>query len=86
VLHGCVPKKLLLYRSKYSHEFEESRGSGWTYETDPKHDWSTLIANKNIELQHLLGVYRKILNNARVNMIEGHGKVGGCLYIRLYFG
>ena len=34
VLRGCVPKKLLVYASKYSHEFEESRGFGWVYETD----------------------------------------------------
>ncbi|GJY94530.1 glutathione reductase, chloroplastic, partial [Tanacetum coccineum] len=28
VLRGCVPKKLLVYASKYSHEFEESAGFG----------------------------------------------------------
>lgn len=75
VLRGCVPKKLLVYASKYSHEFEESRGFGWTYETDPKHDWSTLIANKNTELQRLVGIYRNILNNAGVTLIEGRGKI-----------
>nr|AOR16602.1 glutathione reductase [Tripidium arundinaceum] len=75
VLRGCVPKKLLVYASKYSHEFEESRGFGWTYETDPKHDWNTLIANKNTELQRLVGIYRNILNNAGVTLIEGRGKI-----------
>ncbi|CAN6290575.1 unnamed protein product [Urochloa humidicola] len=75
VLRGCVPKKLLVYGSKYSHEFEESRGFGWTYETDPKHDWSTLIANKNTELQRLVGIYKNILNNAGVTLIEGRGKI-----------
>ncbi|CAL4929201.1 unnamed protein product [Urochloa decumbens] len=75
VLRGCVPKKLLVYGSKYSHEFEESRGFGWTYETDPKHDWSTLIANKNMELQRLVGIYKNILNNAGVTLIEGRGKI-----------
>jgi len=75
VLRGCVPKKLLVYGSKYSHEFEESRGFGWTYETDPKHDWNTLIANKNTELQRLVGIYRNILNNAGVTLIEGRGKI-----------
>ncbi|KAG2554574.1 glutathione reductase, chloroplastic-like [Panicum virgatum] len=75
VLRGCVPKKLLVYGSKYSHEFEESHGFGWTYETDPKHDWSTLIANKNTELQRLVGIYKNILNNAGVTLIEGRGKI-----------
>ncbi|XP_074579475.1 glutathione reductase, chloroplastic-like [Curcuma longa] len=75
VLRGCVPKKLLVYASNYSHEFEESHGFGWTYEADPKHDWSTLIANKNAELQRLTGIYKNILQNAGVALIEGRGKI-----------
>ncbi|MCE5166703.1 hypothetical protein HAX54_024531, partial [Datura stramonium] len=75
VLRGCVPKKLLVYASKYSHEFEESCGFGWNYEAEPKHDWSTLIANKNAELQRLTGIYKNILKNAGVTLIEGRGKV-----------
>ncbi|KAL5224320.1 hypothetical protein ABZP36_010959 [Zizania latifolia] len=88
VLRGCVPKKLLVYASKYSHEFEESHGFGWTYGTDPKHDWNTLITNKNLELQRLVGVQTNMLKNSGVNIIEGRGKivdphtvsVGGKLY------
>lgn len=76
VLRGCVPKKLLVYASNYSHDFEESRGFGWTYEVDPKHDWNTLMFNKNAELQRLTGIYKNILNNAGVTLIEGRGKVG----------
>ena len=76
VLYGCVPKKLLVYSSKYSHEFDESGGFGWKFETEPKHDWSTLMANKNAELQRLTGIYKNILNNAGVTLIEGRGKVG----------
>lgn len=75
MLRGCVPKKLLVYASKYSHEFEESHGFGWIYDTEPKHDRSTLIANKNAELQRLTGIYKNILKNAGVTLIEGRGKV-----------
>ncbi|CAH2064123.1 unnamed protein product [Thlaspi arvense] len=75
VLRGCVPKKLLVYASKYSHEFEDSHGFGWKYDTEPSHDWSTLIANKNAELQRLTGIYKNILNNANVKLIEGRGKI-----------
>ncbi|KAF5937446.1 hypothetical protein HYC85_024952 [Camellia sinensis] len=75
VLRGCVPKKLLVFASKYSHEFEESHGFGWKYETEPKHDWSTLMANKNAELQRLIGIYKNILKNAGVTLIEGRGKI-----------
>ncbi|TVU31056.1 hypothetical protein EJB05_22721, partial [Eragrostis curvula] len=77
VLRGCVPKKLLVHASKYSHEFEESRGFGWTYETDPKHDWTTLMTNKNLELQRLMGVQTNALKNSGVTIIEGRGKIVG---------
>ncbi|XP_062149586.1 glutathione reductase, chloroplastic [Alnus glutinosa] len=75
VLRGCVPKKLLVYASKYSHEFEESHGFGWKYDAEPKHDWSTLMSNKNAELQRLTGIYKNILTNAGVMLIEGRGKI-----------
>ncbi|XP_017977572.1 PREDICTED: glutathione reductase, chloroplastic [Theobroma cacao] len=75
VLRGCVPKKLMVYASKYSHEFDESNGFGWKYDAEPKHDWSTLMANKNAELQRLTGIYKNILNNAGVILIEGRGKI-----------
>eukprot|EP01018_Ginkgo_biloba_P034332 Gb_40951 [translate_table: standard] len=88
VLRGCVPKKLLVYASKFSHDFEDSGGFGWSYECEPKHDWSTLISNKNAELRRLTGVYKNVLNNAGVTLLEGRGKivdphtveVGGKLY------
>lgn len=73
-----MPKKLLVYSSKYSHEFEESNGFGWKYDSDPQHDWSTLMANKNAEIHRLTGIYKNILNNSGVKLIEGRGKVGGC--------
>ncbi|KAL6271528.1 hypothetical protein ACE6H2_028439 [Prunus campanulata] len=75
VLRGCVPKKLLVYASQFAHEFEESNGFGWRYETEPKHDWSTLMANKNAELQRLTGIYKNVLKNAGVALIEGRGKI-----------
>lgn len=75
VLRGCVPKKLLVYGSKYSHEFEESKGFGWSFDSEPKHDWSTMIAQKNAELRRLVGVYKNILSNAGVTLMEGRGKV-----------
>ncbi|KAL5702082.1 glutathione-disulfide reductase [Ranunculus cassubicifolius] len=88
VLRGCVPKKLLVYASKYSHDLEESGGFGWKIESNPTHDWSTLMANKNAELQRLTGIYKNILKNANVKLIQGRGKivdphtvdVGGKLY------
>jgi glutathione reductase (NADPH) len=28
VIRGCVPKKLLVYASRYAHEFEDAKGYG----------------------------------------------------------
>jgi glutathione reductase (NADPH) len=57
VIRGCVPKKLFVYASQYSEHFEDAAGYGWTV---PKagFDWPTLIANKDLEIARLEGVYR----------------------------
>src|SRR5881296_667013 len=46
VIRGCVPKKLLVYASRFSLDFEAAAGFGWTVPT-PSFDWPTLIANKD---------------------------------------
>src|SRR3954467_13500008 len=49
VIRGCVPKKLLVYGSKYAHEFEDRGAYGWA-EGEPKHSWATLRDNVNKEV------------------------------------
>src|SRR5882757_7622754 len=56
VIRGCVPKKLLVYASRFSHEFEDAAGFGWTVPT-PVFDWPTLIANKDREIARLEAAY-----------------------------
>jgi len=75
VLRGCVPKKLLVYASSFSHDFDSSQGFGWSYDTEPVHDWKTLISNKNVELKRLTGVYKSLLQKSNVTLLEGRGKV-----------
>lgn len=69
VIRGCVPKKLLVYASRYSEAFEDARGFGWSVE-EPSFDWPTLIAAKDKEINRLEGLYRKGLENAGVNIFE----------------
>lgn len=45
VLRGCVPKKLLVYGSRYAHDFEDARGFGWTV-GETAMDWPRLIVAK----------------------------------------
>src|ERR1700756_3709329 len=46
VIRGCVPKKLLVYASRFAEEFEDAAGYGWTL-AERTFDWPTLIANKD---------------------------------------
>lgn len=44
---GCVPKKLLVYASHFSEDFENAKSFGWDIsKTD--FDWPTLIKNKKL--------------------------------------
>lgn len=73
---GCVPKKLLVYGAHFSEDFEQAEGFGWT--VGERHfDWPTLIANKNREIERLNGIYRNLLANSGVKVLEGHARVTG---------
>ena len=71
---GCVPKKLLVYGSHFSDDFEQAQGFGWST-GNPHFDWATLIANKNREIQRLNDIYRKLLVNSGVTLLEGHARL-----------
>jgi glutathione reductase (NADPH) len=71
---GCIPKKLLVYASHYSDDFEDAVGFGWSV-GDKRVDWEKLISRKNKEIERLNGVYRKLLENAGVRIIEGRAEV-----------
>lgn len=71
---GCIPKKLLLYAANFSEAFEDAAGFGWT--VGQRHfDWSTLIQNKNKEIQRLNQLYENLLKKAGVILINGRARV-----------
>ena len=65
-LRGCVPKKLLVYASRFSHEFEDAAGYGWTV-GEPSFDWPTLIANKDREIARLEAAYIATLERSKAD-------------------
>ena len=69
VIRGCVPKKLLVYASRFADEFEDAAGYGWTLQ-EPKFDWPTLIANKDKEIARLEAAYMSNLERAKVNVVK----------------
>jgi glutathione reductase (NADPH) len=88
---GCIPKKLLVYASHFSEEFENAEGFGWSV-GERTVDWAKLIANKDKEIARLNGVYRKLLENSGVTLLDGHAEfvdphtveVGGKKYTARY--
>ncbi|MDD1016787.1 glutathione-disulfide reductase [Pseudomonas rubra] len=73
---GCVPKKLLVYGAHFADDFEQAAGFGWSLE-DAQFDWGQLIVNKNREIERLNGIYRNLLVNSGVTLLEGHAKLTG---------
>jgi glutathione reductase (NADPH) len=71
---GCVPKKLLVYGSHFADDFEQAEGFGWTA-GKAQFDWEKLITNKNREIERLNGIYRKLLINSGVTLLEGHARL-----------
>lgn len=71
---GCIPKKLLVYAAHYADDFEDAAGYGWTV-GERRMDWAQLLANKDKEIRRLNNVYRKILGDAGVTLMEGHAEV-----------
>ena len=71
---GCVPKKLYVYASEFSHSFEDARGFGWD-STMPEFDWSTLRDNKKAEIARLNGIYDNLLANSGADLVNGRASI-----------
>ncbi len=74
VIRGCVPKKLLMYGSKFAHEFEDAAAYGWTV-PEPSHSWATLRDNVNREVDRLNALYLRLLDGAGVKLHMGRGRL-----------
>jgi glutathione reductase (NADPH) len=82
VIRGCVPKKLLVYASRFSHEFEDAAGFGWSLSA-PTFDWQTLIANKDKEISRLEAAYAANLEKAGVTIVKSRAVMEDSHTIRL---
>lgn len=72
VIRGCIPKKLFVYASQFSEEFEDAAGFGWTV---PKAEfsWSRLMQAKDKEIDRLNGIYIRNLEGAGAEIIQSRG-------------
>ncbi|MBM3490277.1 MAG: glutathione-disulfide reductase [Alphaproteobacteria bacterium] len=74
VIRGCIPKKLFVYASRFAPEFADAAAYGWTL-GETRFDWPTLLANKDREIERLSGIYRRLLANAGVELIEARARL-----------
>jgi glutathione reductase (NADPH) len=74
VIRGCVPKKLLVYASRFRDDFEDAAGFGWTVGST-RFDWPTLIANKDTEIARLEAAYRRTVGNAGATSFDTRATV-----------
>jgi glutathione reductase (NADPH) len=85
VIRGCVPKKLLVYASRFQAEFEDAAGFGWTLQ-NASFDWTTLIANKDREIARLEAAYGATLAKAGVKVVKSRAALRDAHTIELADG
>ncbi|MBW4522596.1 MAG: glutathione-disulfide reductase [Scytolyngbya sp. HA4215-MV1] len=74
VNRGCVPKKLMVYASRFPDVFQDAQGYGWS-ETHATLDWQQMISKVNAEVTRLNGVYERMLDTSNVQVIQGRAQL-----------
>jgi len=75
---GCVPKKLMVFASRYPGSIAEAKGYGWDGAQSGTFSWETFMEAKNKEISRLNNVYTEfVLKKAGVEICEGIGKLNG---------
>ena len=85
VIRGCVPKKLLVYASRFSDEFEDAAGYGWSV-PEPTFHWPALIANKDREIARLEAAYTNTLERFDVTLIKSRAALEDAHTVRMATG
>ena len=69
---GCVPKKLFVYAAHFREDFKDAEGFGWAPipRQAIRHDWPTLIRNKNAEIARLNAAYRRLIEGASARIFD----------------
>jgi glutathione reductase (NADPH) len=73
VNRGCIPKKLMVYASHFPELFTDAEGYGWSG-VKSQLDWSKMMTAVNGEVTRLNGIYQRMLDNSKVEVLEGRGK------------
>jgi glutathione reductase (NADPH) len=82
VIRGCVPKKLLVYASRFADEFEDAAGYGWTV-PQAEFSWSSLIANKDIEISRLEAAYTLYVERSKAEIVKSRAEIEDAHHVRI---
>src|ERR1700679_4076303 len=63
VIRGCVPKKLLVYASRFADSFRDAAGFGWSV-GETHFEWPKLVAAKGKGITRFSGVCRATLQTS----------------------
>lgn len=74
VIRGCVPKKLYTYAAEFSSQFVAAGGFGWQV-SGAAFRWDQLVRNKDREIARLETIYRKLLADAGVVVLDGRARL-----------
>ena len=85
VLRGCVPKKLMVYASRFADAFVDAAGFGWTVDAT-RFDWPTFVARKEAEITRLSLIYVSNLEKAGVDIVDARATVVGPNHVKLSDG
>jgi glutathione reductase (NADPH) len=85
VIRGCVPKKVLVYASRFRDAFQDAPAFGWSV-GETSFDWPTLVAAKEKEITRLSGLYAANLERSKVEIFRQRATVAGPQRIALADG
>ncbi|EDX86004.1 FAD dependent oxidoreductase, putative [Synechococcus sp. PCC 7335] len=74
VNRGCVPKKLMVYASRFPKAIEESAGYGWKNELG-EFNWKTMITAVQNEVDRLNAIYQRMIDSAEVKLYRQYAKL-----------
>ncbi|MEM6306676.1 MAG: FAD-dependent oxidoreductase, partial [Pseudomonadota bacterium] len=76
VIRGCVPKKLMVFASKYTEYMDDAAAYGWDV-IKGGFDWPAFQTRLHGELNRLEGVYGRLLENSGVQVYDSRATVDG---------
>ncbi len=82
VIRGCVPKKLLVYASRFHDSFEDAAGFGWSV-PEASFDWPTLVRAKEQEITRLESIYAQTQEKAGVTIIRSRAVLEDAQTVRI---